>query len=98
MDLRACSSKTKRTCTRKTNLDDLPDDLLLEILCRVPITSVLTSKYNCVSRRWYSLISSSYFFIRLLDNLGADADALEFLHLLTAWSSYADPLFYFLMN
>ncbi|KAL6282387.1 hypothetical protein ACE6H2_013316 [Prunus campanulata] len=49
--------------TSKINLDDLPEFVLLEILCRLP--SEFAVQCMCVSKRWFSLIYSSYFFRRV---------------------------------
>ncbi|XP_021824631.1 F-box protein At5g07610-like [Prunus avium] len=46
------------------NLDDLPDFLLVEILCRIPQKSAV--QCMCVSKRWYGLVSDPYFVGRFL--------------------------------
>ncbi|KAK9923852.1 hypothetical protein M0R45_032250 [Rubus argutus] len=45
-----------------TNIDDLPEVLLVEILCRLPCNK-LVFQCKCVSKRWFSLISSSQSFV-----------------------------------
>ncbi|KAL6139920.1 hypothetical protein ACLB2K_058221 [Fragaria x ananassa] len=54
------SSKAMNIC-----IDDLPDNVLVEILCRLPCYK---SVHQCkvVSKRWCALTSSSYFITRLL--------------------------------
>ncbi|KAK9923885.1 hypothetical protein M0R45_032283 [Rubus argutus] len=51
-------------------LDDLPDAILVEILCRLPCNKLIF-QYKCVSKRWVSLISAPYF-IRLYLHLQRD--------------------------
>ncbi|CAN6585277.1 unnamed protein product [Malus baccata var. baccata] len=40
-------------------IDDLPDFVLVEILCRLPRESAVQCR--CVSKRWFSLLSDNYF-------------------------------------
>uniref|UniRef100_A0A803LRD4 F-box domain-containing protein n=1 Tax=Chenopodium quinoa TaxID=63459 RepID=A0A803LRD4_CHEQI len=44
----------------------LPKDLLIEILSRLPVTDL--SRYKCVCKSWYSLISCSDFISKYLKN------------------------------
>ncbi|KAL6282196.1 hypothetical protein ACE6H2_013125 [Prunus campanulata] len=44
------------------NLDDLPDIVLIEIICRLPRESAVVCR--CVSKRWFSLLSSNTYFLR----------------------------------
>ncbi|XP_007039414.2 PREDICTED: putative F-box protein At3g23950 [Theobroma cacao] len=44
--------------------DNLDESLLLEIFCRLPCKSA--HRFKCVSKRWFSIISDSYFIQRLL--------------------------------
>lgn len=46
------------------NLDDLPDFVLVEILCRLPREYAV--QCACVSKRWYSLVYNPYFVGRFL--------------------------------
>nr|XP_011463619.1 PREDICTED: uncharacterized protein LOC105351332 [Fragaria vesca subsp. vesca] len=50
---------------RTKNIDDLPDVLLVEILCRLPCNKLI---FQCklVSKPWYKLISAPYFVRRYL--------------------------------
>ncbi|BFG34128.1 hypothetical protein CerSpe_204020 [Prunus speciosa] len=47
------------------NIDDLPQHLLVEILCRLP-SSKIVFQCKCVSRRWFALISDPYFVLRFV--------------------------------
>ncbi|KAL6226738.1 hypothetical protein ACLB2K_000699 [Fragaria x ananassa] len=38
---------------------DLPEDVVVKILCRLPVKSLL--RFTCVSKRWHSIISDSKF-------------------------------------
>ncbi|CAL8166143.1 unnamed protein product [Prunus armeniaca] len=58
------SKKLPISSSKFTSIDDLPDHILVEILCRLPQKS--TSQYKCVSKNWYLLISDPYFFRRFL--------------------------------
>ncbi|KAK9923884.1 hypothetical protein M0R45_032282 [Rubus argutus] len=51
-------------------LDDLPDAILVEILCRLPCNKLIF-QYKCVSTRWFSLITDPNF-IRLYLHLQRD--------------------------
>ncbi|CAL2251568.1 unnamed protein product [Prunus armeniaca] len=44
------------------NLDNLPDLVLIEIICRLPLASA--AQCMCVSKRWSSLVSSNPYFVR----------------------------------
>ena len=46
--------------------NDLPDDIVLNILTRLPVKSVL--RFRCVCRPWNSSITSSYFISTHLNN------------------------------
>ena len=69
MDLKLCfqkstwtrrqSSSLTRQGRRTMTLDDLHEDILVEILIRLPSKSAFQCK--SVSKRWYSIISTSYF-------------------------------------
>ncbi|PQQ17654.1 hypothetical protein Pyn_33286 [Prunus yedoensis var. nudiflora] len=48
---------------RLNGIDDLPDVVLMEILCRLP-SYKFVSHCKCVSKRWCSLISDPYFISR----------------------------------
>ncbi|BBH00294.1 hypothetical protein Prudu_010246, partial [Prunus dulcis] len=48
---------------RLNGMDDLPDVVLMEILCRLPCYKFV-SHCKCVSKRWCSLISDPYFISR----------------------------------
>ncbi|KAB2610266.1 hypothetical protein D8674_018298 [Pyrus ussuriensis x Pyrus communis] len=58
------SSKTVKPSQRVMNnintIDDLTDVVLVEILCRLP-SSKFVVQCKCVSKRWCTLISDSYF-------------------------------------
>ncbi|ONI10203.1 hypothetical protein PRUPE_4G034700 [Prunus persica] len=43
------------------NLDDLSDLVLIEIICRLPLASA--AQCMCVSKRWFSLVSSNPYFV-----------------------------------
>ncbi|KAL6278403.1 hypothetical protein ACE6H2_022004 [Prunus campanulata] len=58
------SKKLPISSSKFTSIDDLPDHILVEILCRLP--QKFTSQYKCVSKNWYLLISDPYFFRRFL--------------------------------
>ncbi|CAL2264049.1 unnamed protein product [Prunus armeniaca] len=47
------------------NIDDLPQHLLVEILCRLPCSKIVF-QCKCVSRRWLALISDPYFVLRFV--------------------------------
>ncbi|KAL6208585.1 hypothetical protein ACLB2K_019534 [Fragaria x ananassa] len=51
---------------KTTTIDDLPDLVLVEILCRLLYIVKLVVQCKCVSRRWFTLISDSYFISRFL--------------------------------
>ncbi|KAL6214716.1 hypothetical protein ACLB2K_014148 [Fragaria x ananassa] len=51
---------------KTTTIDDLPDLVLVEILCRLLYNVKLVVQCKCVSRRWFTLISDSYFISRFL--------------------------------
>ena len=44
---------------RKSNFDGIPEDLVMEILGRLPVKSV--SRFLLVSKSWTRIISSRYF-------------------------------------
>ena len=44
---------------RKTKDDDLPDEIVLEILARLPVKSLL--RFRCVCKSWYSSIATPNF-------------------------------------
>ncbi|KAL6278404.1 hypothetical protein ACE6H2_022005 [Prunus campanulata] len=58
------SKKLPISSSKFTSIDDLPDHILVEILCRLPQKS--TSQYKCISKNWYLLISDPYFLRRFL--------------------------------
>ncbi|BFG34120.1 hypothetical protein CerSpe_203950 [Prunus speciosa] len=47
------------------NIDDLPQHLLVEILCRLGCNKIVF-QCKCVSKRWFALISDPYFVLRFL--------------------------------
>lgn len=47
------------------NIDDLPNDVLVEIFCRLPSVSFV-SQCKCVSKSWCTLMSDPYFIGRFL--------------------------------
>lgn len=47
------------------SIDDLPDVVLVEILCRLPCYKFV-SRCKLVSKRWYTLMSNAYFIGRFL--------------------------------
>ncbi|KAF8089182.1 hypothetical protein N665_0514s0012 [Sinapis alba] len=49
----------KRTRRRSRDMSEIPLDLLIEILCRLP--GKYLARFKCVSKQWSSLISSRYF-------------------------------------
>ncbi|PRQ60375.1 putative F-box domain-containing protein [Rosa chinensis] len=59
---RRASSKSKFT---DTTIDDLPDVVLVDILCRLPCYDYVC-EYKCVSKRWSNLMSDPYFIGRFL--------------------------------
>lgn len=52
---------------QKTNFSDLPEDLVMEILSRLPVKCLLQLK--CVSKNWYVLIENPIFIQKHLDNI-----------------------------
>ena len=44
---------------RRTKRDDLPDEIVLEILARLPVKSLL--RFRCVCKPWYSSIAKPSF-------------------------------------
>ncbi|GKV33877.1 hypothetical protein SLEP1_g42323 [Rubroshorea leprosula] len=65
------------------------DDMLIQILVHVPVRSLL--RFKCVSKHWYSIISSSYF-SRRLNQIPAYPSAL----ILPLTSHLGSPEFHFL--
>ncbi|XP_008223653.2 PREDICTED: uncharacterized protein LOC103323432 [Prunus mume] len=60
------------------NIDDLPQHLLVEILCRLPRIKIVF-QCKCVSKRWSALISNSYFVLCFLSvRKGTTEDTLFF--------------------
>ncbi|PRQ42402.1 putative F-box domain-containing protein [Rosa chinensis] len=47
-----------------TTFNDLPDFVLVEILCRLPPNYKFSFQCKCVSKRWLSLLSDPYFAAR----------------------------------
>ncbi|KAJ7979267.1 F-box protein [Quillaja saponaria] len=58
------SMKTSSSSMNNTSLNDLPNDILLDILHRLPLK--LAARYKSVSKRWFALISSPNFLHRYL--------------------------------
>ncbi|KAL0844701.1 hypothetical protein Bca101_017947 [Brassica carinata] len=57
-------NRIKRTRKkRRRDMSEIPLDLLIEILCRLP--GKYLARFKCVSKQWSSLISSRYFCERL---------------------------------
>ncbi|PRQ41726.1 putative F-box domain-containing protein [Rosa chinensis] len=63
---RSSDSVTNSPPSLETTIDDLPDFVLVEILCRLLYNVKLVFQCKCVSRRWFALISNSYFITRFL--------------------------------
>ncbi|KAK9913428.1 hypothetical protein M0R45_037245 [Rubus argutus] len=59
------SSDSNLLFRNNNNLDDLPEVLLVEILCRLP-SNKLVFQCKCVCKRWFTLICGSYFVGRYL--------------------------------
>ncbi|KAM3395668.1 F-box/kelch-repeat protein [Capsicum galapagoense] len=59
--------------------DYLPPNLLLEILCRLPVISLL--RFRCVSKQWCSLISSPHFISTHLSSPSSGSNHLLLRHL-----------------
>ncbi|BFG36624.1 hypothetical protein CerSpe_228980 [Prunus speciosa] len=51
--------RLKESPRSSSSINDLPDLVLVEILCRLPLKSTFQCK--CVSKSWYALMSSPYF-------------------------------------
>ncbi|KAF8089185.1 hypothetical protein N665_0514s0015 [Sinapis alba] len=49
----------RRRRRRSRDMSEIPQDLLIEILCRLP--GKYLARFKCVSKQWSSLISSRYF-------------------------------------
>lgn len=100
-------SSKRETESLELELDALPDELLLEILARVPsVTSNSPAKaaadLRAVSRRWNSIVSSGYYFPRFI-SLGEEnnrpwgnGEALLFCYILRDPTRATVPLFYML--
>ncbi|CAH8386771.1 unnamed protein product [Eruca vesicaria subsp. sativa] len=54
-----CSKKKKLKKGRKSNFDEIPQDLVMEIIWRLPVKSV--ARFRLVSKSWARIISSRYF-------------------------------------
>ncbi|XP_050381298.1 uncharacterized protein LOC126798389 isoform X2 [Argentina anserina] len=117
------SDSTKRICSRKSEsslgavpaaelvnieLDDLPDVVLVEILCRLPCYKFVL-KCKSVSKRWFNVMSGPYFLGRFLC-LQSDRDETpiirslitdtgqEFLNRMATTTKPLGPLFEKLMS
>lgn len=51
--------RSKESPRSSSSINDLPDLVLVEIFCRLPLKSTFQCK--CVSKSWYVLMSSPYF-------------------------------------
>ncbi|CAL5093467.1 unnamed protein product [Urochloa decumbens] len=102
------SSKKRRARRRRTwnrnPAAELPDDLLLEILARVPYSSLC--RFRCVSKRWSALISDpknrerlpqtlAGFFYRMPSG-GSTPHSYGFLNVSGTGAPFIEPSFSFL--
>lgn len=62
----ACIFTVKKKKSIKRFSNNLPEDLLAEILALLPVVSLLHSE--CLQRSWYSLIANSSFIFKQLRN------------------------------
>nr|GMD89782.1 F-box/kelch-repeat protein At3g06240-like isoform X1 [Ipomoea batatas] len=62
----------------KSNLDDLPEPLLMEVLSRLPVKSLLQLK--CVCKNWYALIHNPFFVSIHYQNHSKDSHLLVHRH------------------
>ncbi|KAH0982537.1 hypothetical protein GBA52_009714 [Prunus armeniaca] len=53
-------SPRRRSKSKNISIDDLPDVVLIEILCRLSC-NILISQCKCVCKHWFTLISSPCF-------------------------------------
>ncbi|XP_074282579.1 putative F-box/kelch-repeat protein At4g22430 [Silene latifolia] len=88
-DLSVCTSHSAQSLSSSLPFDRLTDDLLTEILLRVPIKPLYRSK--CVSKHWLSFISSTCF-ARSYIITDHHNDMLLFRTLHNAGKVYALPL------
>lgn len=61
----SCVSGTKIVETMVHNIDDLPELLLVEILCRLPCSKFIF-QCKCVSKHWGEVISTRHFILHFL--------------------------------
>ncbi|XP_050253457.1 F-box/kelch-repeat protein At3g23880-like isoform X4 [Quercus robur] len=52
-------ARAPKILRRRTRRDDLPEEIVLEILARLPVKSLL--KFRCVCKTWYSYITNPNF-------------------------------------
>ncbi|CAL4899160.1 unnamed protein product [Urochloa decumbens] len=94
----------RRRCRKRNPAAELPDDLLLEILARVPYRSLC--RFRCVSKRWSALISDpknreklpqtlAGFFYRM-PSRGSTPHSYGFLNVYGTGVPFIDPSFSFL--
>ncbi|PQQ19732.1 uncharacterized protein Pyn_30453 [Prunus yedoensis var. nudiflora] len=68
--------RLKESPRSSSSINDLPDLVLVEILCRLPLKSTFQCK--CVSRSWYLLMSSPYFVLLRREQQREDQRTLIF--------------------
>ena len=65
-------SQTREPQILRRRKNDLPHDIVLNILTGLPAKSII--RFSCVCKTWYSSITSSYFVSTHLNNLAHDND------------------------
>ncbi|PRQ35063.1 putative F-box domain-containing protein [Rosa chinensis] len=68
---------------------DLPEDIILKILCRLPVKSLI--RFTCVSKRWRSMIISDPQFGKSHHQLASQQRTLRREVLLTTYPKLRDP-------
>ncbi|XP_023639019.1 F-box protein At3g49450 [Capsella rubella] len=73
----------------RSSLPEIPNDLVSEILSRVPAKSM--ARFRCVSKQWSSILSFPYFTELYLTNSSARPRLLFTLHVDGRWLFFTSP-------